>query len=311
MSEAQPDAELKATINDIFEDVRDLVSAVPDTVRKQELAALVDVKEARFKWLYDDSRYQHNGQNSYGLLFVFIHTIKDDLRRDDNQAHKVAVFLMQFCAEMYVMWGTRAEAGETHSGRIEERMLRYYTTCPDSLRMAKLRRAAMTKAMRNLCIHLKQGIFYHADGWSGWRSASSADSPIKYILDSQFRKLMDSENYVSASHDLTITLRKWGRQIYDDAIGLGLDVVAEDVMECCRLAGINIDPNKKNEDVVVNAGGGPVGAVKKNEDVAAGEQKVTGQAMKAAMKNMSVGKMSGRAEGASMHALLRQLDTLK
>jgi hypothetical protein len=277
MSEEQPAAALEATIDDIFEDVRDLVSAVPDSVRKQELAALVDVKKARFHWLYDDSRYQHNGQNSYGLLFVFIHTIKDDLRRDDDEAHEVAVFLMQFCAEMYVMWGTGAQPGETHFGRIEECVGRYYTTCPASLRMAKFRRAAMTKAMRNLCIHLKQGIFYYADEWSGWRSASSADSPIKYILDSQFRNLMDSHNYVSASHDLTITLRKWGRQIYDDAKRLGLDVVANDVMECCRLAGINIDPESSQ--------------VSGAQDAQAGA---------------GVGELN-----ACMHALLRQLDTLK
>jgi hypothetical protein len=133
-------ANLEATIDDIFEDVRDLVSAVPDPTRKQELAALVDVKQKRFVFLYDDGRYQHNGQNSYGLLFVFIHMIKEDLRRDDNQAHTVAVFLMQFCADMYVMWGTRAAPGETHFGRIKERMLRYYKTCPNSLRIAKLKR---------------------------------------------------------------------------------------------------------------------------------------------------------------------------
>ena len=150
LSGHETDAELEATIDDIFEDVRDLVSAVPDTARKQELAALVDVKKETFYRLYDDSRYQHNGQDAYSLLGDFIDTIKKDLRPDDNQSRAVAAFLRQFCKDMYDMWGTRALPGETHFGRIQERMVRYYKTCPNSLRVAKVRRERLSHQIATL-----------------------------------------------------------------------------------------------------------------------------------------------------------------
>ena len=129
-----------ATIADIFADVRDLVSAVPDAPKKQELDALVDVNLAKFNLLYDDSRYQHNGQDAYSLLSTFIATIKEHLRHDDEQSRAVADFIRRFCVEMYRMWGTLAAPGQTHFGRIEERMLTYYNTCPTSLQIAKLKR---------------------------------------------------------------------------------------------------------------------------------------------------------------------------
>jgi hypothetical protein len=114
-----------ACIGDIFADVRELVCAVPEGRKKRQLEAAVAVKEAEFYRAYDDSRYQHNGQDAYGLLGTFVGTVEEGLRDDDEQSRAVADFIRGFCGDMYEMWGTRAMKGETHFGRIEERMLRY------------------------------------------------------------------------------------------------------------------------------------------------------------------------------------------
>jgi hypothetical protein len=114
-----------ASIADIFADVRELVCAMPEGRKKRHLQAVVAVKEAEFYRAYDDSRFQHNGQDAYGLLGAFVGTIKEGLRDDDEQSCAVADFIRGFCGDMYEMWGTAAKKGETHFGRIEERMLRY------------------------------------------------------------------------------------------------------------------------------------------------------------------------------------------
>ena len=133
-----------ATVEDIFEDVRDLVQAVPDAGDKANLAAEVDKKKRQFYWFYDDCRYKENGQQAYKVITDFVKVIKEKLGANDQSSQRVADFLLHFTFEMYTMLQSMGRPGASVQQRIQERLQTYYfhEDCPVALQLAKLKRHA-------------------------------------------------------------------------------------------------------------------------------------------------------------------------
>jgi hypothetical protein len=193
----------EASIDDIFADVRKLVSAVPEGRKKRVLEGLVDVKVEEFYRAYDDSRYQANGQDAYGLLRAFVGTIKEELREDDAPSRAVADFIGGFCGDMVVMWGTRAKQGETHFGRIAERMLRY------AVGMEKLR---------------------YATGWSAGESASAVEN----VADVMTKGVESaSERYVGEV--MTKILEVWEEVDLTSSTAEFVSLPCMNVLKCVKL----------------------------------------------------------------------------
>ncbi len=134
--------EVPATVEDIFEDVRDLVQAVPDALDKVNLAAEVDKKKSRFYSFYDDCRYKENGQQAYQVITDFVKVIQQKLGENDQKSQKVASFLIYFTLEMCIMLQSYGDPNKSFDERIQERLKTYYKDekCPMQLRLAKLRR---------------------------------------------------------------------------------------------------------------------------------------------------------------------------
>ncbi len=130
------------TVEDIFEDVRDLVRAVPDAPDNANLAVEVDEKKRHFYWFYDDCRYKENGQQAYTVITNFVKVIKQKLGEHDQNSQKVADFLIYFTFEMCLMLQTFGPPGKSFEDRIQERLKTYYKDkqCPMQLRLAKLKR---------------------------------------------------------------------------------------------------------------------------------------------------------------------------
>jgi hypothetical protein len=131
-----------ATVEDIFEDVRDLVRAVSDADDQAKLAAEVDKKKSRFYSFYDDCRYKENGQQAYTVITDFVKVIQQKLGEHDQNSQKVAAFLVHFTFEMCLMLQTFGPPGKSFEDRIQERLKTYYQDkqCPMQLRLAKLKR---------------------------------------------------------------------------------------------------------------------------------------------------------------------------
>ena len=131
-----------ATVEDIFEDVRDLVQAVPDAGEKGNLAAEVDEKKRQFYRFYDDCRYRQNGQQAYQVITDFVEVIKKKLGENDQKSQKVADFLVYFSFEMCMMLQSFGDPNKSFDERIQERLHTYYKDekCPMQLRLAKLKR---------------------------------------------------------------------------------------------------------------------------------------------------------------------------
>jgi hypothetical protein len=104
----------------------------------------------------------------------------------------------------------------------------------------------MQAAMSNLCRHLcdldlasgEYDLFLNhiGSGWT-WRN----DAHTEYGLTGPFATSMEIRNYPMAERYLTSFLRVRGRQMHDEAIELGLGVVANDINQCCRLADIGLE----------------------------------------------------------------------
>jgi hypothetical protein len=140
--EQKDEVDPPATVEDIFEDVRDLVRAVPDAGDQAKLAAEVDEKKSRFYFLYDDCRYRQNGQQAYQVITDFVNAIKQKLGENDQKSQKVASFLIYFTLEMCIMLQSYGDPNKSFDERIQERLKTYYKDekCPMQLRLAKLKR---------------------------------------------------------------------------------------------------------------------------------------------------------------------------
>jgi len=131
-----------ATVEDIFEDVRDLVEKVPDAGERGNFAAEVDEKKSRFYSFYDDCRYRQNGQQAYQVITDFVNAIKQKLGENDQNSQKVADFLIYFTFEMCMMLQSYGDPNKSFDERIQERLYTYYKDekCPLQLKLAKLKR---------------------------------------------------------------------------------------------------------------------------------------------------------------------------
>jgi hypothetical protein len=85
-------------------------------------------------------------------------------------------------------------------------------------------------------------------GWT-WKN----DARTEYGLDGQFGTSMENRDYSLAERYLTSFLRVRGRQMHDEAIERGLLVIANDVDQCCRLAGIGLDLSIVGNEVHIQA----------------------------------------------------------
>ena len=130
------------TVEDIFEDVRDLVQKVPDAGDKASLGAEVGEKKRLFDFHYDDCRYKENGQQAYQVITDFVKLIQQKLGEHDQNSQKVAAFLIYFTFEMCLMLQTFGPPGKSFEDRIQERLKTYYQDeqCPMQLKLAKLKR---------------------------------------------------------------------------------------------------------------------------------------------------------------------------
>ena len=129
-----------ATVDDIFEDIRDLVHKVPDDAGRERLSALVEGKRGEFYREYDDCRHRENGQKACGVIGGFVTMIRSALNADDQESMKVADFLIEFCFEMQLMLQSFGDPKLSFEQRIQERLKSYYTTAPMALKLAKLKR---------------------------------------------------------------------------------------------------------------------------------------------------------------------------
>jgi hypothetical protein len=299
----------EASIDDIFADVRKLVSAVPEGRKKRVLEGLVDVKVEEFYRAYDDSRYQANGQDAYGLLRAFVGTIKEELREDDAPSRAVADFIGGFCGDMVVMWGTRAKQGETHFGRIAERMLRY------AVGMEKLR---------------------YATGWSAGESASAVEN----VADVMTKGVESaSERYVGEV--MTKILEVWEEVELTSSTAEFVSLPCMNVLKCVKLlwgyGPVNHTRGRWSEKyhgrrdayvlgiigqevrpllAAAVADNGLANALFKSRIAAlrafveTGWSDVVGASVESVSAGVAHAAVLAGGAGASMHALLRQLDAL-
>jgi hypothetical protein len=130
------------TVEDIFEDVRDLVKKVPDEGEILLLTWQMIEMKKQFDFHYDDCRYKENGQQAYKVITDFVKAIKEKLGANDQNSQKVADFLIHFTFEVCTMLQSFGRPGASVQQRIQERLQTYYfhKDCPMALQLAKLKR---------------------------------------------------------------------------------------------------------------------------------------------------------------------------
>jgi hypothetical protein len=273
------DFRVVATIDDIFADIRDAVETMTDGPEK----TYCQTSFAQTR-TYFDKHYAATSavsdvsvRRAFSYMRGLTEKIYDGVSVKNKTAKQVAEFLNSYAfTKSHPQYPPRPWRDEMKVEYLEE----YYQKAPVTLKLAKLKRmaataesmqayirsdstttdstttmaataesmqAAMSKLLTDLCgLDLQSGKYevllsrIETEWWKDYAQN-------KYKLRGQLASLVLHGKYERAMNCLTTLLQKGGQKMRDEAVELGLDVVANDIEEYCRVAGVSLGAAKEHE----------------------------------------------------------------